>query len=530
MQTLFYNGNFLTQNRQNPTANAMLVENRRILAIGNENTFQDLDETVHKRDLQGKTVLPGFIDSHIHVWKVGNLLTYTLDVRGIESIEALQDRLSDEVRQNPEAIWMQARGFNEATMHEGRMPTRHDLDKITTEKPIYLLRTCAHIAVFNSKALELAQITKDTHLPFGGIMDLDEHGEPNGILRETAMGLVTKHIPPFSEAQYETMIHAASTALLQHGVTSATDPGVLPDLLQVYRNMDAENALKMRFNVMAIRLPDGGEVPLPLPETYSSERLTIDTIKFFSDGGLSGKTAAISRPYRGFEAINDCGILRFDEQRLYEMAEEAHQNGLRIGIHAIGDRAIETVLNVYAKLYDEMPSSKSHRVEHFGLPTDAHIAKMVRYGIHALPQAIFLDEMGPNFRKYLDDGFISRCYPIRTLLDAGVKTSLSTDAPVVKSLNPFQGIQAAVTRLDRTGVAISPSEAISIEEALYLYTMGSADANGNAHEVGSLEVGKKADFIVLNQNPLESSSDLLKEIKVLQTFVDGELVFDIESA
>jgi predicted amidohydrolase YtcJ len=518
----FYNGTILTQDKANPYVEAIAVEQDKIVAVGRweeVKTLKQADSQVI--DLQGQTLTAGLIDSHIHVWKVGNLLTYTLDVRGIGSISELQDRLSEYARQNPDAEWIQARGFNEAVMQEGRMPTRHDLDKVIADKPVYLLRTCAHIAVFNTKALEISGLTQNTPIPFGGIVDLDESGKPNGIVRETAMGLVTRHIPPYSVAQYEDMIHAAAKELLAHGVTSATDPGVMPDLLETYRNMDKKGALPMRFNVMAIRLPDGGNTPLPLPETHFSERLRIDTIKFFSDGGLSGKTAAISRPYRGF---TDNGILRFDEKHLYDLAVEAHRNGLRIGIHAIGDRAIETVLNVYQRLYAETLSTQSHRIEHFGLPTDAHIETMARLGLSAVPQPIFLDEMGPNFRKYLDDGFLARCYPIRTLLDQGVKVAFSTDAPVVKNLNPFVGMQAALTRLDRTGVALSLDEAISAEEALYAYTMGSAIANGNEDEVGSIQVGKYADLVILDQNPIETPPHQIHKIKVKATYLNGKKV------
>lgn len=521
-RTLYHNGLLLTQNLHQPTATAFSVVEGRIEAIGTMEELMAL-EVDERVDLQGRTVLPGFIDAHIHVWKVGNLRTYTLDVRGLTRLSEILAHIKAYAEANPGLAWVQARGFNEAILEEGRMPTRADLDAILPDRPVFLLRTCAHIAVFNSKALALAGLTPETPVPAGGEVQVDENGELNGIVCETALGLVTKAIPLFSDAQYSDMIHAAAKELLRLGVTSATDPGVLPDLLATYRRMDAERVLPMRFNVMAIRLPDGGNQALSLPETYLSEWLRIDTIKFFSDGGLSGKTSAVSRPYRGF---SDTGILRFTEERLYDLAVEAHQRGLRIATHAIGDMAIETVLKVYERLYTETASPQKHRIEHFGLPTDAHIETMVRLGLSAVPQPIFLEELGPNFRKYLDDGYLARCYPVRTLLDAGMTVAFSTDAPVVKAMNPFIGIQAAVTRMDRLGVQISASEAISTEEALYAYTMGAATANGNAHEVGSLEAGKFADFIILDQNPLEMEPSALQEVCVLATYLAGNCVFE----
>ena len=514
---LFHNAHILTQNPEMPIAEAFLVENGKIAWIGLE---KDAPLSLEKTDLGGKTVLPGFVDSHIHVWKVGNLLTYTLDVRGISSIQALQEKIRKFDEENPQNQWIQVRGFNEIMMAEGRMPTKEDLDAVSTEKPIYLLRTCAHIAVFNSKALELAQAHPQMKLPEGGIADLDENGQLTGVFRETAMGVITQHIPSFSAQQYADMIHAASAELLKHGVTSATDPGVLSDLLQIYQDLDAQNALKMRFNVMKIRLPDGGDTPLENPKPYFSEHLRIDTIKFFSDGGLSGKTAAVSRSYRD---LNEFGILRFEEQHLYDLAIDAHKSGLRIAIHAIGDRAIEVVLNVYESLYTQYPSTQHHRIEHFGLPTDAQLKKAKALGISVCPQPIFIYEMGANFRKYLDDQVLEKTYPLRTFLDIGLTTSFSTDAPVVQSVNPFVGIQAALTRKDRTGEMIAAQEGVSIEEALYAYTMGGALVNGNAHEVGSLATGKFADFIVLNENPLKVLSENVCNILVEKTYLGGIL-------
>lgn len=516
---LFYNAHILTQNPEMPQAEAFYVENGKISWIGLE---KDAPNTDHKTDLGAKTVLPGFIDSHIHVWKVGNLLTYTLDLRGVSSIPELQDRLRTFAEQHPHSEWIQARGFNEITMQEGRMPTKSDLDAVCADRPIYLLRTCAHIAIFNSCALEMAHAHPQMHIPDGGIMDLDENGALTGVFRETAMGVITRHIPPFAPSQYADMIHAASRALLKHGVTSATDPGVLSDVLETYLDLDAQDALEMRFNVMKIRLPDGGSIPLENPHPYFSDKLRIDTIKFFSDGGLSGKTAALSRPYRN---LDEYGILRFDEKHLYDLAVDAHKTGLKIAIHAIGDRAIEVVLNVYEKLYTEYPSTQSHRIEHFGLPTDAQLQKAKTLGINVCPQAIFIYEMGANFRKYLDDEALSRTYPIKTFFEQGLKVSLSTDAPVVKELNPFVGIQAALTRRDREGMLIAPDEGISISQALYAYTMGSAIANGNAHEAGSLAVGKFADFIVLDQNPLSILPEKLCNILVEKTYLGGMLVY-----
>ena len=217
--------------------------------------------------------------------------------------------------------------------------------------------------------------------------------------------------------------------------------------------------------------------------------------------------------------------MRFDEDRMYEMAVEGHKAGFRIGTHAIGDVAIDTVLNVYKRLYDETPSPQRHRVEHLGLPNRAHFDLMAKYNMVSVPQTIFIKELGPNFRKYLDDQYLELTYPVRSVLDKGIDLALSSDAPVVKSFNPMTGLMAAVNRKDREGVTISLSEAITEEEALYAYTMGGAIVNGDEDNRGSIAKGKWADLVILASNPLKVETEEIENVKVDSTFVGGKLVY-----
>ncbi|MBK8564426.1 MAG: amidohydrolase, partial [Saprospiraceae bacterium] len=316
-------------------------------------------------DLQGKTLMPGFFDAHIHVWKVGDLLTFNLDLRGVGSIEEMQDKLRDFAAQHPELQWIRARGFNEAQLKEGRLPTRYEIDKVVTDRPVFLQRTCAHIAVINAKALEICGINAKTPVPFGGEIRLGTDGQPNGILCETALGLAMRHFPPTTDADYETMILAACRELLRHGVTAACDPAVMPDLLAVYQKMDREGRLPMRIHAVPIVLPDGGTEQLPLPALYESDNLVVNTVKFFADGGLSGQTGALSRPYKD---SNSRGILRLDPTQFYELALKAQAKGFQVATHAIGDEAISLVINTYERLYQAQADAPRHRIEHLGLP------------------------------------------------------------------------------------------------------------------------------------------------------------------
>lgn len=520
---LFFNGTILTMDPRVPEVEAVWVENDRIREVGSFAALRALSPEATLLDLAGKCLLPGFVEAHIHVWKVGNLQTHTLDLRGTTNIPELQERLRVFAAERPEATWIQARGFNEAAMQEGRMPTREDLDAAIPDRPVLVQRTCAHILVLNTLALEAANITEKTPIPPGGEIRLGTDGKPNGVLTETAQGLGFRAAPAFKAADYATMIEAATQTLLAHGFTTATDPGVMPDLLAVYQEMDAEKRLRMRFNVMPIRLPDGGTTALPLPERSTSDFLEVNTVKFFADGGLSGKTSAVSRPYR--DTTTEYGVLRLPPDFFYELAHEPHEKGWKIATHAIGDVAIEGILSTYERLYRETPSLARHRIEHLGLPRPDHLKRVAAAGIAVAPQPMFLRELGGNFRQYLDDAFLAQCYPIRSMLDAGIAVAFSSDAPVVKNIHPLENLHAAYFRRDRTGAVIAPGESVSVAEGLYACTMGGAIANSMEDKIGSITSGKFADLVILETSPLAVDPEDLPKIRIMATWVGGQEVY-----
>jgi predicted amidohydrolase YtcJ len=521
---IFINGTLLTLDPETQArAEALAVTRGRILAVGPREQVEGFARPETRCvDLAGRTLIPGFNDAHIHVWKVGHLLTSLLDVRGAESLDDLRRDIREFASRLPEGAWLQARGYNEATLREGRHPTRHDLDAVLPDRPVFLQRTCAHIAVVNSKALELAGITAATDAPPGGVIDRDEGGEPTGVLRETALGLVKSEIPQPSETECEAMIGAAGELLLSLGITSATDPAVMPDVMAVYRSMDERGALPLRLSASAIRRPDGGGETLPLPERHVSDTLRVDSVKFFADGGLSGGTAALRVPYRHEDTR---GILRFEEEELFELAREAHDAGLRISTHVIGDAAIDMVLAVLERLASR-GTGPSPRLEHFGLPDAEQLRRAARLRAFAVPQPIFLDELGGNFLRCLPEVYLPRVYPVRAMLDAGLRVALSSDAPVVRDASPLRGIRAAVTRCTAAGEPLAPEQAISAEEALFAYTAGGALAGGEEANRGTLTPGKWADLAVLSENPLAVEPERLTEIRVDMTFVGGELVHE----
>lgn len=519
---IIYNANVLTQNPLQPNAEGFAAEDGKILAVGSNEEILALQQSNTKLiDVNGKTVLPGFIDAHIHIWKVGNLKTFLLDLRGVSSIEEMQDKLSDFIKRNPGNSWIQARGFNEANMKEHRLPAKEDLDKITTERPLWIIRTCAHIGIANSKAIELSNVNAQTHIPPGGEMRLGNDGKPNGIFTETALGVITNNIPAYSTEDYALMIKAAEEELLSYGITAATDPAVMPDLLECYYQMEKENNLRIRINALPIRVPDGSENILPVPEKYTSDKFDVNIVKFFADGGLSGMTAAMNKPYKDSTST---GVLRLTEPFFYPLAKEAASKGFGIATHAIGDKAIEVVLNVYEKIRTQY-NDIILRIEHLGLPSANHLQRMKAMNVHCVSQSIFLKELGKNFAMYLEKERLCRTYPYRSVLNAGINLALSSDAPVVKDFNPVTGIKAAIFRKDNDGNTLGADEKISLQEAICAYTMGSAKANGNEAFNGSIEVGKHADFILLNKKLNEFITED-EDLYVVSTFINGKEVYN----
>jgi len=502
---------------------SLAVAKGRIAAVGNlSDLMSGCDSRTLIIDLAGSTLLPGFNDAHVHVWKLGQLEIGMADLRLVRDLAEVRAALESQRSRLAKESWLLGRGFNELRLAERRLPTREDLDAWFPGQPVFITRTCGHIAVANSPALQIAGIHTSTAAPSGGEIRRDDTGQPNGILTETALQLVQRVIPAPSTNDYRAMIRAATRHQLARGITSATDPGVEPTLLQVYRELAAEGELVGRYNVMTLAregvAPTVAELGV---EKVANPHLRIDTVKFFMDGGLSGATAALSEPYRD---STSSGVLRWEEEQFFAQALLYQQAGWRIAVHVIGDRAISAALRVFEQLA-KRPDAPRHRLEHFGLPTPHDLATTAALRTLVVTQPSFLYSLGANFRTYLPECFPITPYPLRAMWKAGIDVALSSDAPVVPD-DPLLGIQSAVMRRDETGQVIGPDEAITVAEALRAYTLGGALASGDEQNRGTLQLGKFADMIVLSQNPLTTPAEELTQIRVDRTYVGGKLVFE----
>lgn len=519
---LFYNGLIHTMDEANPHVEAVLVNDEgRIQAVGNLSTLNQ--DTAEMIDLQGNTLLPGFNDAHIHVSWLGLQLTQWVDARGhvAPDIPTIIEKFADRAQARPADSWITGMGYNEALLEEGRHVTRYDLDKASLDHPMFLIRSCGHVAVANSRALALAGVTSETPDPPGGVIVREADGEPTGILQETAMTLAQHLIPEPTDTEKIAAVQAASAYLLSLGVTAATDPDVMPDWLDIYRKMEADDLLKIRLNLLASRR--SGDRIVPLPEKFVSDWLRLDSVKFFADGGMTSATAAISVPYRETETH---GVLIYEAEALADLMWEAHSQGFRIGTHANGDVAIEQVVSTYELLNEREPRPDlRHRIEHLALPTEAHRQRCARLGVTVATQPVFLSAMGATFRRYMPEQFYERAYGVRQMLDSGLTVALSTDAPVVPDANPLLGLKAAIDRHDHAGNPLGENQKITPQEALYAYTMGGAIMSGDEAVIGTITPGKWADLVILNGDPLNTPAESMLALSVVQTYVAGKLAY-----
>lgn len=519
---LFYNGIIHTMDPDKPQVEAVLTNDEgKIEGVG---TVKDLSlERAQKINLEGRTLLPGFNDAHIHVSWLGMQLTLWVDARNhvAPNIPTIIQKFAERAANTPAGEWIQGMGYNEALLAEGRHPTKTDLDEASRDHPIYLVRSCGHVAVVNSKALELANITAETPDPPGGVIVRGDDGEPTGILQETAMTLASHLMPEPTLEEKKTAVQATSDLLLSYGVTAATDPDVMPEWITIYRQMATNGDLKIRLNMLASRR--SGDQIIPLPDKFSTDFLRLSSVKFFADGGMTSATAAISIPYR---ETGTKGVLIYETEEMADLMWEAHSNGFCIATHANGDVTIEQVLSTYELLHQKEPRPDlHHRIEHLALPDPEHLERAAKIGVHIATQPVFLPTMGATYRRYMPEQFYSRAYGIRDMLDAGLTVALSTDAPVSPDVNPLRGIKAAIDRLDHAGNPLAEHQAITPEEALYGYTMGGAILSGDDATMGSITPGKWADLVILSDDPLDTPTKRLLTLRVLATFVGGELVY-----
>jgi predicted amidohydrolase YtcJ len=530
-KTAIINGNIITVDVDNPQSEAALVIGDKIARIGTDEEIQAfIDNDTKVIDLEGKTMVPGFIDCHAHPIMFGlSLMTINCTSPQMKSIKEILDAYKKDVKEKGSGSWIIGFGYDDHNLEEKRHPTRWDLDRVAPDNPAMISRFCGHILVVNSQALEIAGITKDTKDPEGGRYDRDpETGEPNGVIRGAAMQQIRKLLPTQDPKTIRKAIILMAEQFLARGVTSVSDAGIVnPMYLRAYHEAISEDSVPIRFNLMISTELHPELKKVGLFTGFGDEKLKLGAIKIVFDGSSSGRTAAIMEPY--VDVPDSLGILYLSQEELDEKVKKAHRTGFQVGVHAIGDRAINGVLDAYDKALTLTPKDDHRfRIEHCGLNNPDIISRIKEMGVIPVPQPIFLYGEGESYRHGWGEERVKWAYPMRSWLDAGISPAMSSDCPATSGeelISPLLGIYVAVTRKTDQGKELGPEQRIFVEEALKAYTLNGAYATFEENIKGSITVGKLADFAVLSNDPTMVTHDEIKDINVEMTIIGGKIVY-----
>jgi predicted amidohydrolase YtcJ len=522
------NGRIYTMNPQQPVAEAVVLRGTRIAHVGSTAEMHVWAghggwEVV---DLQGRTVLPGLTDAHIHL--SGYAIARTrVDLTGVTRLEEALARVAEWVKKTPAGQWIQGRGWNH-NLWGGRWPTRQDLDAVAPDHPVALQRQDGHSTWANTAALRLVGIDTDTKAPRGGEIVVDEEGRPTGILKERAEELLLESIGKPDQAERLRLLEEAFREAHAHGITGMHVPEEA-EAFGDYQMLYARRALRLRLlaHLPQNRLDEA--IELGIRSGFGDERLRVGGLKIFADGSLGSKTASTLQDYEdepGYRGLPTLSIRELDDLVL-----KAAQAGIAVAVHAIGDRAVRLVLDTIARAQRLAGRpSLPHRVEHAQLLHPQELPRFQSLGVVASMQPIHCtSDMAVAKRLWGE-----RCryaYAWRSLLDHGTVLAFGSDSPV-EPMDPWAGIHAAVTRQQPNGKPKGgwfPEERITVEEAVRAYTWGAAYAAGETHLKGTIEEGKVADLVVLDRDLFQVPAEEILGTQVEMTVLGGEVVYDKET-
>lgn len=535
----FFNGNILTMNDEIKSVECVIVENDKIAFCGNyEDGNKLIDENTEKIDLNGKTLLPGFNDSHMH------LLNYSLsqlkvNLFEIDSITTMKDRLKSFVNSEEMRVfgeWVVGYGWNHVYFKEGRLPSKEDIDKVISDRPVFLSRACGHICVVNSKALELSGINKDTKDPDGGRIDKDpETGEPTGILRENALYLPYERIPKSNDIdKIKELIATGIENANKAGLTSIqTDDfshiDSYENVIKAYLQLKEEGRLNARINLQML-LKDldmlRSFLKLNIKTGDGDESLRFGPLKVLADGSLGSRTAAMEEPYSDDQ--NTDGVLIYGDEEIYKILETAHKSGLQLAVHAIGDRCMNQILDAYKSINENYPKDDPRfRIIHAQIASKEIFEKFLELKAIADIQPVFMKTDMYMAEDRVGESRMKTSYAWKTMMEMGIHIAGGSDCPI-EPFDPILGVYSAVTRKDLKGNPEEgwyPEESLSLYDALKLFTTNSAYSTFEEDIKGKIKVGMLADLVILSDNITEIPNENIKDLEIDMTIVGGKIVY-----
>jgi predicted amidohydrolase YtcJ len=521
----FINGKIYTVNPQQPVVECTVISGNRIIYSGNKNEAVNLiDNNTEIIDLEGRLMLPGFIDNHVH-FTYGGFFLEGIKLRDAKSREEFVNRIKEYASKKP-GQWVKSGNWDNELWEDKSLPYKEMIDLFTENTPVFIDRFDQHMALANSCALKLAGITRDTEDPAGGLIVKDKNGEPTGILKDNAIILMNNVIPAPSNDDYSTAVLTALEHAKQFGVTSVQDITLKKDL-ETYKRLEQEGKLTCRiytrYPIYDYRtIMDAG-----IKAGSGSDLLRFGSIKAFADGSLGSSTAWFDEPL-----LNEttCGLPQdiILDGRIKDWAKDIDRNGLQLSIHAIGDRANAYILDLYEQITKENPVwDRRFRIEHVQHLRKEDFTRFKELNVIASVQPYHCIDDGVWAENRVGKERLPQTYAFKSLIDAGAKVCFGTDWTVAP-LNPLLGICAAVTRQTLDGKNPEgwiPEQKITVQEAVACYTINSAYASFEENIKGSIEPGKLADFAVLSEDIFSISPEKIKDVKVDMTVFDGKIIY-----
>ena len=527
MKTAFINGKIYTVNENQPIAQAVVVDANKIIFVGSNDDAKSLiDPSTNVIDLNGKLMLPGFIDNHVH-FITGGFYVLGIDLRPANSTTEFKQILKNYSQKYPNK-WITGGYWDHEKWEVKDLPTNKMIDEVVSQQPVFVDRLDGHMGVANSYALKLAGITKDTESPDGGLIVKDpKTGEPTGVLKDNAMNLVTKFIPqPSADENYEALLAALDEAK-RLGITSVQDI-TYADALTAFQKAKDEDKLTCRIFTRWPISDYHDHVDKNIKAGYGDDYIRMGSLKAFADGSLGSSTAWFFDRYDQDTLTTGLAMDIITDESMEKWSVDADKNGLQLSVHAIGDKANSYMLDLFAKITKENPKwDRRFRLEHAQHVKFEDIPRFKQLGVIASVQPYHCIDDGAWAEKRIGPERIKYTYPFKSFLDAGVKMCFGTDW-YVAPLNPLLGLYAAVTRrtLDNKNPdGWIPEQKISIEDAIKCYTINSAYASFEENIKGSIEIGKLADFIVLSDDILTIDPVKIKDAKVVMTIFDGKVIY-----
>ncbi len=533
-KTVYYNASGYTIESDSLLSfSTLVVDGQKVFAVGGDDLaskYLDMP-SVTVFDLEGKTLLPGIIDAHGHVMGLG-FQELQINLAGITSLQGTLQELKEYAEANPELEWIIGRGWNQTLWEENRFPTAADLDQVIPDRPVWLSRVDGHAGWANTKAIQLAQVSTDTPDPVGGKIIRDNRGRPTGVFIDAAEGYVQTVVPESTREEQTLALNAALSLLSSYGVTSVHDAGVGVETWELYKDFAIQRKLRTRIYGMisgAGKVFDQLSSEGPIQSLYD-DRLALRSVKLYSDGALGSRGAALIEDYH--DDPGNKGLLFIDQEEMNLMVEKVVSKGYQANIHAIGDAANRQVLDAlgYAQqLYSR--EDQRNRIEHAQIVALEDIVRFKDLNIIASMQPTHATSDKNMAEDRVGPQRIKGAYAWQSFLRQGTVVASGSDFPV-ESANPFLGFYASITRKDIQGNPLSgwySNEAMDRVQTLKSFTIDAAFAGFQEDVLGSLEPGKWADFIIIDQDIMMVPDSMLWQTKVLQTWVAGEKVFDLSS-